>query len=227
MTRSYLILAISYLLAMPSVVEAADFTLDSGSNCAVIGLAVWGGVGMRPTMCWRTSAGVETLVALRSDNSSGAMNQGVKILGGGGNDTIWMVPFNAYNPPTNCDCGVTGWYKMDYNGWWLDIYGEAGADLLEGAVDSGDTWVFGGTGNDICYNYSTVGAVNGNGDHDDLVSDTTGGSDELYGETGNDCLWDTSGTFSACNCGGQTPDYRHQNHTCTSCSATIDCCGIC
>jgi hypothetical protein len=196
----------------------------SGDDTVLIGLAVWGGVGMRPTMCLNDT----TLVALRSDGSTGALNQFVKIDTLAGMDAVEFVPRNTYTPPVDRDCGLSTWNKMLYDGYPLDVYTGDGVDYVLGAVDAGDTFVRGREQADFLYNFSSIGRLYGNAGNDWLNSFTTGGSDGLYGGDGDDCLSDSSNSAIVFDCqAGASDKYDSRNASIESnCETTTTTCDI-
>ena len=201
-------------------------TLDGASNGFVIGMA-----GGTARICWRDSGGNEQLQSLRT-SGTGPLNDDVVIAASGGNDGGYLVQSAGHTPHPSHDCGITSWDPLQYDGHFLDIHGGDGLDVLQGAVGAGDTRLSGGNGNDILYQYSSIGHLYGDADNDELVSDASspgmGSSQVLSGSTGADCLWDVNGTSTSCDCGGQVVDNRHQSHSCSNCDATpVLCCGLC
>lgn len=206
-------------------------TMGSGNDVGFIGMAHWGactgGAGVA-TIC---AAG--TLINLRDDGACGGLNNNVIINAGDGNDSVSQAPNNSYDPGS-AGCGIHSWDTLTYNSHWLDIYGQGGADILQGAHGSDDTQVHGGDGNDYCYNYSSIGWVLGENNNDQLISSTTGGSDGLLGASGDDCLTDSSnsvasGGFDCGTTGESTGDYYTTNNASIEvhCEHTTSCCGIC
>jgi Ca2+-binding RTX toxin-like protein len=118
----------------------------------------------------------------------------VKILAGGGNDTISIDRENGGTDTTDALNDV------------CLIYGEAGSDIVNGGALS-DT-IYGGTGNDtlsgfggadLIYGEVDNNILNGGDDNDTLVGDS--GTDLLTGGLGNDDMYGGAGndTFAAGN----------------------------
>jgi len=206
----------------------ADYTLGTYSSSevnGVIGMAAWGGCATEiPTICLNTGRAVNLLVGA---GCTGHLDSNVVITGTSAANHIWMI--TASGSPGYC--GITNWDPIQYGGYYLDIYGAAGDDELEGAPGSGDTWVHGDAGNDLCYNYSSIGELYGSDGNDDLISDTTGSSDALSGENNSDCLWDTSNSVltNGFDCGADTNDLYQVNNASIemNCEHSTNCCGVC
>jgi hypothetical protein len=119
------------------------------------------------------------------------------IHGGIGNDNVTFV-----QSTTSSYCrsqGITSLSPLRYNGHYIDVNGRSGTDVIIGA--QGDTLYFGDTGNDFLMTSSPIGGMLG-GENDDFVISISPGSREgLFGQNGNDCLRDTTATFSSYDCG--------------------------
>lgn len=223
-----LISSTSLVAASGGTAHAYDVYLDGTANCVFIGQAIWGGVGSRPTLCWAESNGTEHIVTLRSDGAAGPMNRDINVYAEGGNDTVEFVAANNTYPPAACDCGTLGfWNKVIYDGYYLDIHAGAGADIINGARDSGDTWCYGDAGDDQLYSWSTIGDLYGGADSDALVVAASGSTISLYGEGGNDCL-QAGSTYSTLDCGSGLDSRYNGNSSYTSCEfVEYTCCGFC
>jgi hypothetical protein len=238
MTRERLsVLLASALLAAlgapASPAEAqAEFDLDGAGNCFIVGMVQSNAEGYGPFMCWRDQNGEEQLVGIRSDGGAGSeLDQDVWIDGSDGNDSGSLVPFDDWGGPSQCDCAddVTGnWDKLVFDGHYVVLYGNGGDDALQCGPDSETCGALGAAGDDILYNYSTVGYLDGGGDDDQLVDDSGGSVNTLWGQEGNDCLMDIDGTFQDCDCGDSigNGDLRYSQHFCDSCESTTSCCGL-
>lgn len=216
-------------------------TLSIYADIAHVGMADLAGDGTSAkvaVMCWRNgNTGVETLVRLRTDMSTGGLNAGVEINGDLGADTIKVIRASGSTLHSDYDCASdiqagTTWDPPVTNGYWIDLSGSSGNDLLEGPGSSEDTILSGGGNDDDMYNYSTIGSMYGGAGNDDLISSTTGGSDYLLGEGDNDCLYDTSNsvaTSSAFNCGTGASDQYHNTNSSIqiNCESSATCCGFC
>lgn len=232
--------AVTFLHA--SEAHAWVYSGTGSADTMLIGLVRNGSTDQyRPMACLNDG----TAVLLRGDSAwNEALNRDVAIDGGGGADDIYMVTVthpgpggadNGYQPGTSKDCGITYWYSINsYAGYSVSLDGGIAGDLLQG--DSGTaTVVFYGDGTGSAsdgpnyeINHSSIGVLGGgNYGNDDLISDTTGGTDTLNGAGGIDCLWDYSNSFTTFNCGAGS-DYRHTSNTgTTSCENTTSCCGLC
>lgn len=75
---------------------------------------------------------------------------------------------------------------------------------------------------------SSVGYAEG-GDNDDIVYGlSSGAGDRLWGNSGSDCLWDSTNTFTTFNCGNNAGDVRDsRNSGTTGCPGSAVCCGLC
>ena len=241
-TASNIVAALMCLLGamLYAPIARADLTryMDSAGNCFTIGMATWnyaGSTANRATLCYRTTAGVEEFAYLRTTGfGGGGLNDNVNLEALGGADYGGFVPTDDWTAPTNCDCGLGAgaWDKLLYNGFFMDVYGQDGNDIIEivAAGGTGDSIAWCGAGDDYAYNDSTVGDCIGEDGNDHLVSTaTSGASDGLGGDAGNDCLWDQSGMKAYCDCSEGAPDndWRHSSHTCSNCESTTECCGVC
>jgi hypothetical protein len=89
------------------------------------------------------------------------------------------------------------WAPLNYNGRYVDLVGNGGDDkLVSGA---GDTWHWGGGGNDYSQSYNPNGNQFGEDGNDMIYSGNTGAIGGLYGDAGYDCLQAMS--FGALDCG--------------------------
>ncbi|GAB4109998.1 MAG: hypothetical protein OHK0013_45790 [Sandaracinaceae bacterium] len=203
---------------------------NNNSSCVYIGMAVWGGVGMRPAVCWRDdSTASENLVPLRTTATSGPMNQNVVLNALGGADSIDFAA--SSNPaPAACDCGIGGnWEKIQFDGYYFDVNLGDGTDLINGPRDPGDSWLSGDAGADELYSWSSIGRLYGGAGDDELVMSASGSAVQLYGQSDNDCL-QAGAVYGVLDCGSGT-DRRYSGNTSpspVSCeNVEIQCCGFC
>jgi len=129
------------------------------------------------------------------------------------------------------DCAPTSgsWGALTFNAFYLDVYGDDGNDDASAGGGSNSSWAFGGAGNDYARQFSSISLAKG-GDGNDTVFGNGGSGDGLYGEAGNDCLWDDNNTWVAYDCGSGSDSYMYGNTgagkvSCESSSGT--CCGFC
>lgn len=218
---------LSALLLSPQLAYGQQvIDLTSSGECVLIGHAVWDGVGGRATLC----RGDTQLIALRQDNVAGPLDANYIIRALAGADDIFFVPSNNYTAPTNCDCGVTGyWNQLQYNGYYLDVYAGDGNDDVDGPRHSGaDTYIFGELGGDNLYNYLAVAEVSGGGGNDNITSMGYVGYEVLRGWSGDDCLHDWNNSYTTFDCGANSDRYYHTNTTSVNCETPeYWCCGFC
>ena len=134
-TLAAIAIATTIVTASSPAAAQGFFYLDSAANCFTVGIATWQSDGVsRASLCWRNNAGTEVLERLRTDLSTGGLNQHVIILADAGGDSGTLVPSNGYNPTDTCDCNASTssdtWNTLIYNGYYLDIDGQGGNDTL-------------------------------------------------------------------------------------------------
>jgi hypothetical protein len=152
---------------------------------------------------------------------SAGLQDDFRILGGSGNDVI-VFPQST----TTAYCGLT-LSALKYNGHFLDANGRDGTDVLFGA--QGDTFFYGSFGNDLLISYSPIGFSFGGWGDDHVVSLAAGSGDSILGEIGADCLYDSTATFSAFDCGSGSDRFSNSPKPpgTISCETATSCCGIC
>jgi hypothetical protein len=134
-------------------------------------------------------------------NSSGLFDH-THIEAGSGNDTITILNGSSSNP---CAAGLIG--APNYGTKYLDAFGFAGNDTIE-SLTQGDTHIYGMGGLDFMVAYGPTTYQFGGDDRDRMHAfHWTSSSDAMYGEGGNDCLWDLSGAAAAFDCGTGSDDY--------------------
>lgn len=149
----------------------------------------------------------------------------------GAGDDIVSVLSNPSSSPYYCD-GVP-MYALNYNGYQMSLFGQAGADDLYGG--SGPDMLCGGSENDELEGSfgddeldgwtgdDRIRGVYGNADRsygysgDDRIWDYSGTSDQLDGESGTaDCVFDQGGSFSYLGCGNNGANDKSPNSSGTS-----------
>lgn len=155
---------------------------------------------------------------------------------GSTSDDYLEVIFNSGdNPPGFCGTGTGGtaastWDPPNYGTSWLDLHGGLGDDILWDGGGTHITFLYGEGGDDSVNQISTGGQANGNLGADVVYGMTSGNSDQLFGGLGNDCLWDSTNSWSIFNCGGQAGDVADISNPTgtTGCNGGLQvCCGLC
>lgn len=141
--------------------------------------------------------------------------------GGTGGDAMYLVAA-GYTPTGYCAASNTAifesgtsWTALNYNGHYLDLYGDGGNEtLVYDGGGSNNTYLSGGDGDDVVWQASSIGAARGDGGADIVWGLTGGNGDQLTGGAGDyDCLWDDNNSFTTYDCGGQANDAHDDNNT--------------
>jgi hypothetical protein len=150
--------------------------------------------------CNLAAAGVG---ALQQIGGPSGLFDNVQVLGGSGHDNIQVL-----NGSTSDSCAAGLSQGPIYGTHYLDVYGGGGDDSIDVEPPSGDTYSFGGAGNDVVWNFSSIGNIFGDAGDDELhlFSGATTKADGAQGGDGNDCLQDFSGTALIFDCGAGTAD---------------------
>ena len=137
---------------------------------------------------------------------------------GAGHDYLQVVTADTSLPGQNV------LKPMNFNGYMLSVYAEAGASHLDGGpgriwfMGSSDascnyvvsytggyrpseTYIFGGPSNDFLAGGWSAADRSYGGDGNDTMFDRAGTSDWMYGNAGSDCLEDEDLRYSALSCG--------------------------
>jgi Ca2+-binding RTX toxin-like protein len=109
---------------------------------------------------------------------TGGLQENSTVYGSSGND--WM----GFITSTTSFCGLT-MTPLHQNGWFLDLNGWLGDDVLAG--DSEINKVFGYNGNDVLQNgHNSSAFAHGDDGNDKIFSGRIIGGDDLFGEWGDD-----------------------------------------
>lgn len=145
----------------------------------------------------------------------------IVIYAGAGDDYTALWAFDANWTTLDDDHCVGGnglvsgsWSVLAYSGHYLDVYGQADDDITEVRLTAGDTYVYGGAGNDHAYSNIEAPLINGEEGNDSSMATIWSTSYEYLIDTGvntsNDCLM-ASGPQSEIlgfSCGAGTDTYR-------------------
>jgi Ca2+-binding RTX toxin-like protein len=101
--------------------------------------------------------------------------------------------------------GGTNWFcatyytirPLVYGGYYLDVTGAAGNDIVENG-GPGDSFVYGGDGDDGVSSWSAYGVIAGEDGNDSLYSENL--NQVVVGGAGNDCLYSASGSAQTFDC---------------------------
>jgi hypothetical protein len=207
---------------LASANASAVVTITSPFASAGIAIGAAGATGGAMVACFE-EGGFGAGQGFRMEHlgfSEGLMDDFV-IQGGSGNDVVIFVQ------STRTDlCGLT-LSPLRYNGNFLDIHSLGGSDFVFGA--QGDTFYLGGSGNDFLFNHSPVGRSFGGTGNDQVLSFSSGNGDRIFGEGGADCLFDSTATFAAFDCGSGADKFSNSPKPpgTVSCETATSCCGIC
>lgn len=126
--------------------------------------------------------------------------------GNGGNDNIFVVGNKAVTGPANCQETGQNWTELLYNGWYVDLYGDASDDQLSDGGSAHDTLMFGLDGADRLFQSSTIGAADGGLGGDSVFGYAAGATDYLYGGDGvySDCVSVSDASYNFVGCGPGT-----------------------
>lgn len=145
-----------------------------------------------------TASGLNDDWAIYGDNTSGT----------GVADTMTVIR-GSTTIGGYCAPNTGTWGALAYNGHYLDMYGDNGADLMKGGT--GDGFVRGNADNDDVYHYSSLGDARGEGGTDDVFG-ASGVGEDLYGGDGDDCLDDFNDLNSVENCEASANDWYYTSN---------------
>jgi Ca2+-binding RTX toxin-like protein len=116
----------------------------------------------------------------------------------GGSDMDFLIVVGGLAPRFDV-CG-TSVFSLSFNGHFLDVSGNGGVDFVFNGT--GDSWAYGGEGNDTVQTFSPVGNAFGENGNDRVFGTSAVSSDRLFGQAGDDCLEDSGNAHNAFDCGG-------------------------
>ncbi len=211
------VLAVLAFVAFVPQAEAVVGKVGTGGGDEIFVGCVDTGAGYR--LQWCLNGGISQIF------TSWTMSDDVWVAGDDGSDFIQVTyKNNAYFDNLDCGDGTNrNWGPPNFNGHYLDVYGENDGDTVFGSA--GDTWATGDLGSDYVKNYGSIGHTYGDENDDDVISASTGGSETLSGGSGNDCVDDRTDTWSSFLCGTGT-DYGTSQPAGASCDFLIGCCDI-
>jgi Ca2+-binding RTX toxin-like protein len=222
---------LKYKIACAAVFSVASFasakasavvTITSPFTNAGIAIGAAGATGGAMVACFE-EGGFGSGMGFRMEHLgfSAGLSDDFVIVGGSGNDVVIFV-----QSTTTSFCGLT-LSPLKYNGHFLDIHGVDGADFILGA--QGDTFYFGGVGNDMMFHYSPIGRSFGGAGNDQVLSFSSGNGDRIFGESGADCLFDSTATFITYDCGSGSDKFSNSPKPpgTVSCETATSCCGLC
>ena len=102
-----------------------------------------------------------------------------------------------------CNYLLTG---LNHGGRYLDVYGLDGNDRLD-CGRAGDSWLFGGNGNDVLFSIAAGNLYGGAGIDQIIAASNTFTSEVLSGGSGNDCLDDRNVAAAVIDCGSGSSDH--------------------
>lgn len=198
--QTSLVVALTFVVygALPDGAALARTQLYSPFGASAPVTAFVGGCssGLCQIVVWQRNSDSACAITLIGDG--GGLFDNTEINGGSGNDTLYIMDSsNAYGPL----CGYNLTYPI-YNGYYLDLYGQGGSDDLRSHT-GGDSWLFGGDGNDVVFSVGPGNLWGGNG-NDIVYARGAFSAEGLFGEAGNDCLEDENAAAATIDCGPGT-----------------------
>ena len=230
-------LALSHLLVLTIIApsSASALTVVRGTNSSE---TVWVGMvdvtgdgvsGRGPVACWAlgSSSATFSIIGTTSGLDDDYAVHGDASDSGTGNDWMSLIVTNGTAVPGPCGAIGGTWNRLTYNGYFLDLAGDAGNETrMHDGGGSGDTFLSGNDGNDFLQQWSSIGWARGDDDDDTVYGFTGTSADVLYGDDGDDCLWDGNNSWLVFHCGNGSDRYSNLNSgTMTSCETSDASCG--
>jgi Ca2+-binding RTX toxin-like protein len=149
--------------------------------------------GVHNYACIRGSSPTSTATWYYLGNGLAGLYDNYDIHGNGGNDTMYIYRSNG-NPAVGDTCRGGTYWNDPTGSNWIDLYGDAGSDTLTTSDQSG-WYLWGGTGNDLLYGYSSQGALYGQDGDDILYGFTT--SEAYDGGADYDCVEENNSNYGS------------------------------
>jgi hypothetical protein len=190
--RTYGLAFLLVVLALSGLVPASASAAVSIVSPYTEETAVWVWIGSdaannRPLACYAPASGLGRSIKryFFAASAQTALSTDVDVYGSGNDDLVVVVV-----APTVTPCGLMR--AVNQNGYGLAALGGAGNDALRGGVSLG-TVLCGQSGNDIVDITADFGIASG-GSGDDFVTAISplATREALFGESGNDCLYDAN-----------------------------------
>jgi hypothetical protein len=222
------LLGVAAFLVSSGAAQATSFTSPYGSSAVV---AIAGMESGSAILYWRRKS--DSHCTTSSIGNSSGLNGNHIVIGSdadsGGYYDDEMVAVNGtttvYVPCSNLgDHYVTA---LNYNGYTLDISGDAGNDFISGSTS---TNINGGPGDDWIVSFKTSAAIEA--DDNDVSTDgidavltiSAGTSETVYTYAEGDCVYDDTKTYTLIDCGAGTDIRRTGMNGTTSCNVTSSSC---
>jgi Ca2+-binding RTX toxin-like protein len=137
------------------------------------------------------------VVTQQIGNASGLF-ESFQINGANANDDITILASSAGD---SCASGLS--QAPVYGSHFIDIAGSGGADIMTigPTASNADSFAFGGNANDLITSFSPISQLFGGSQNDVVKSMSFSSSDSLFGEDGDDCLYDRNKSYQTLNCG--------------------------
>jgi hypothetical protein len=137
------------------------------------------------------------VVTQQIGNASGLF-ESFQINGANANDDITIL---ASTTSDSCAAGLSR--EPVYGNQFIDLAGSGGADIITIAATAtnADSFAFGGNANDLITSFSPISQLFGGSQNDVIMSMSFSSSDSLFGEDGDDCLYDRNKSYQTLNCG--------------------------
>lgn len=157
-------------------------------------------------------------------NSSCSLDEDVWVYGYTGGDNFKVIRTDGTSVRCNSGGSTAVWNDVPHNGYDIRLYGEAGNDIMEG--DTGCTRLWGGPDNDEIHGYGACLISGGSGNDDVIAEGASVSTDDLYGDGGDDCLEDASGTWTTFDCGDGYDNYVNTPGAEANCNNVVEYCGF-
>jgi hypothetical protein len=204
MRKFTVVFSISLMLAAPSAAWAVAYGGTDNADTYRIGCVTRASKTARIWLCRNNDPGADWIEV----NADCVMDEDIVIVLEGGND----VGHVGRSTSTVYACGGEShtFGPITHSGYTIEVYGTSGNDTLYG--DNSALTYLVGDGNDDEIRHYGQGELWGGSGADSLFSHSTSGDDdELWGQTGGDCLQDDNGWVTVFDCGTNPSNYYVDN----------------
>lgn len=188
-------LTVLICLLFPGMASAENIYGSTYGENIIIGCIDHDGTGKKVWACWWFPYHGEYWTQV--GNSSCQLTESVNVYADDGDDNVMTI--RSDNFTKSCYYSYV-WDDFTHgaSNYLIRLYGEEGDDSMYS--DLGRTEMYGGNGDDFLSHWIPYD-VSGEGNADLLFTWSGSNTDDLYGGSSSDCLYDDNGYWNTFNCG--------------------------
>lgn len=208
------------LLGYANVARAQTVVVPTATDSEniYVGALTVSGVGYRNVVCYDDPDGSNDEHFVVGDEDGLTEHTDVYGYPSGGvgttlGDVIRVFRFGSSTALGYCNTGGGAWSSGTWDppmmsGESMTLFGASGRDIIYGGGGFNEFFVLGQDGNDDVYMYAVDGAAYGGAGNDNVLGYSASFYDYLYGQSGLDCLYDSTDSAGVFNCGSTTSGDR-------------------